>query len=155
MTPVYLDIAAALSLALLTGTEFAVSAFVNPVLWRLDDRSQSLAVKAFADKLGSAMPPWYGANLLLLIIETVLRRHHPGGIFFLWSCILWALVILFTVLFLVPLNNRLRQMQTHLLSAADRQTHRKWDARHRLRVAVLILACILFLYGIAANAGLA
>jgi hypothetical protein len=48
----FLDIVTVVSVGLLVGTEFAVSAFVNPVLWKLKDRAQARAVSLFAGRLG-------------------------------------------------------------------------------------------------------
>jgi uncharacterized membrane protein len=141
----YVDLLTTMSLGLLIGVEFAVAAFVDPVLWRLDDRSQAYTLKAFANKLGTVMPPWYAANLLLLIIEALVRRHNPGAPFLFTACILWALVIVLTIVFLVPINNRLGRMQDDVLSSNEKQAHRKWDTGHRFRVATLIVALTLFL----------
>ena len=46
------DILTITSLGLLVGTEFAVSAFVNPVVWKLEDRAQAAAIALFAARLG-------------------------------------------------------------------------------------------------------
>ena len=61
-----LNIFAIVSLALLIGTEFSVSAFVNPVLWKLDEFAQATAIRMFARMLGTVMPFWYvGCQVLL------------------------------------------------------------------------------------------
>ena len=70
-----LYIATVVSLALLIGTEFAVSAFVNPILWKLDDVAQATAIRMFARKLGTVMPFWYVGSLVLLGCIWVLERH--------------------------------------------------------------------------------
>src|SRR6185437_9691670 len=68
---VFLYIATTVCIGLLIGTEFAVSVFINPVLRKLDDRTQAKAVSLFAARLGRAMPFWYGLSLLLLLIEAI------------------------------------------------------------------------------------
>jgi uncharacterized membrane protein len=142
---IYLDVLTALSLALLTGTEFAVSAFINPLLWRLEDRCQAFAVKALAAQLGTIMPFWYGFSLLLLAAEAWLRRSSPGAPF-LWAAIaIWALTILTTIFFLVPINDRLRKVETVSFGTADKIAHRQWDRRHRMRIAALVIAYLLFI----------
>lgn len=74
----FFNIATVVCIGLLVGTEFAVSAFINPVLAKLDDRSQAEAIRMFARKLGKAMPFWYGLSLVLLLLEGVFRRHVSG-----------------------------------------------------------------------------
>jgi hypothetical protein len=61
------------------------------------------------------------------------------------SCDLWALVILLTIFFLVPINNRLGALDHHQLSPAEKQAHHQWDAGHRLRVLTLFVALLLTL----------
>ena len=65
-------------IGLLVGVEFAVSAFVNPVLWTLEPSAQSAAIRLFARKLGRAMPPWYIASFVLLVIAAIAQRHQPA-----------------------------------------------------------------------------
>lgn len=141
----YLDILTILSVGLLIGTEFAVSVFINPILWRLEDRAQAFAVKAFAKMLGTAMPFWYAGSFLLLIAEAVLRRTQAGFSLLIASCAVWAAVIVLTLLFLVPINNRIGALTDDVFSEAVKREHRRWDARHRLRVVALTVSMILFL----------
>ena len=140
-----LDTLTILSVGLLIGTEFAVSAFVNPILWRLDDRAQALAVKSFAKMLGTAMPFWYAGSFLLLIAEAVLRRTQAGFSLLIASFAVWAAVIVLTLLFLVPINNRIGALTDDVFSEAVKREHRRWDARHRMRVVALALAMVMFL----------
>ena len=141
----YLDILTILGVGLLIGVEFAVSVFINPVLWRLDDRAQALAVKSFAKMLGTAMPFWYAGSFLLLIAETVLRHTKAGFSLLIASCAIWAAVIVLTLLFLVPINNRIGAMTDDVFSEAVKREHRRWDGRHRLRVVALVLAMVFLL----------
>lgn len=141
----YLDIVTILSVGLLIGTEFAMSVFVNPVLWRLDERAQAFAVKSFAKMLGTAMPFWYAGSFLLLIAEAVLRHAQAGFSLLLASCAVWAAVIVLTLLFLVPINNRLGAVTDDVFSEAVKREHRLWDARHRMRIVALALTMVLLL----------
>jgi uncharacterized membrane protein len=143
-----LNIATTLCIGLLVGTEFAVSAFVNPVLWKLDDAAQSGAIRLFAHKLGAAMPVWYIASLSLLIATTIARTHQIGVGLLAAATGVWAAVIVFTLLFLVPINRRLARMDPSDFNEAARQEHRKWDTLHRARVAALAIAMVTFLAGI-------
>jgi Domain of unknown function (DUF1772) len=140
-----LDILTITSLGLLMGTEFAVSAFVNPVVWKLEDRAQARTIALFAAKLGTVMPFWYAFNLLLLILEAVIRRHEPGLRLIIVASSIWIAVILFTVLFLVPINNRMARLGSDSFPEQARREHKKWDTLHRLRVAAVGVALICFL----------
>jgi uncharacterized membrane protein len=140
-----LNIAAILSIGLMVGTEFAVSAFINPVLNQLDDRAHLAAIRLFAAKLGFAMPFWYGLGLLFLLTETVLLRHQPQFPLLGAATALWAAVIVLTLLFLVPINNRMAQLAPDAPVREALAEHKKWDALHRLRVAALTTALVLLL----------
>ena len=136
-----------LSVGLMVGVEFAVSAFINPVIWKLDPVPRRQAVRLFALKLGRAMPWWYAANLLLLVIQTVALRQRAAIPLLVSACTLWAAVIILTIAFLVPINNRLARDASMPLEEAHRQ-HRRWDAMHRARIAALAVAFLLLLFGV-------
>ena len=74
----FLDIVTTLCIGLLIGTEFTVSAFINPILNQLDGRAQAGATRLFAKKLGTAMPFWYAASLLLQdqLSPAFVREHY-------------------------------------------------------------------------------
>ena len=140
-----LNIVTTLSLGLLIGTELAVSVFINPVLWKLESPAQARAIRLFAGRLGRSMPFWYALNLLLLIAEAILRRGEPGVLLVVTASGIWAAVILLTIVFLVPINNRMARLDSDSLPEEARREHRKWDRLHRLRVVALGLAMVLFL----------
>jgi len=145
-----LSTVAIVSIGLMIGVEFAVSAFINPVLRRLADQPRAHAVMLFARSLGTAMPFWYSANLLLLIAEWVLLRHTSGALALAVAIGLWVLVIVFTLLFLVPINNRLQREEAHAAADQAHSQHLRWDRLHRARVVVLAAAMVLFLVAIRA-----
>ena len=144
-----LDVIASASVGLLVGTELAVSLFVNPVLWRVAEKSQAIAIREFAGRLGGTMPYWYGANLLLLIGEAVVHRHDPDRYMLYTAVALWAATILLTILFLVPINSRLASPSTEYRFDSFIQQHRLWDKRHRLRIFVVACAYVLLLFSVA------
>jgi hypothetical protein len=74
----FLDVLTILCAGLMIGNELAVSLFVNPVIWKLEDRSQAKALSLFAGTLGKVMPLWYALCLVLMVVEAYLRRHQPG-----------------------------------------------------------------------------
>jgi hypothetical protein len=125
----------------LVGVEFSVSAFVNPSAWRLDAGPQSTMLSHFAAVLGRVMPVWYPAALILLGAETWFFRHTPGFGLLLVADALWVGASLASILFLVPLNNRVIEG-----AKGWQEAHRTWDRRHRVRVVVLALAASLLTY---------
>ena len=140
-----LNIVTTVCIGLMIGTELAVSAFINPVLWKLDDRAQMLAIRMFAGRLGFVMPFWYGLGLVLLLAETVTMRHEPGVVLLSIASGLWVLVIVLSVLVLVPINNQLARFEPGSATPMAQRDHRKWDKLHRLRVAALGVSMALFL----------
>lgn len=125
----------------LIGVEFSVAAFVDPAAWRLDAGPQSQMLSRMALVLGRVMPAWYPVCALLLGVQAWLRWHAPHAGLVLGAFALWLVASLASIAFLVPLNSRIAQ------GATDWQTlHRIWDGRHRVRVAALAVAGLLFTY---------
>lgn len=137
-----------LCIGLLIGTEFSVSAFVNPILWKLEARAQAAAISLFARTLGTVMPFWYSLSLLLLIIEAAVRHHQSGELLLLTAIAIWVAVILLTILFLIPINNRMTRLNSDSFTEEARKAHKQWDTLHRVRIAALCAAMICFLLAI-------
>jgi uncharacterized membrane protein len=142
-----LDIVTTLCIGLMIGTEFAVSVFINPILGKLEQSAEAQATRLFALKLGAIMPFWYGLSLLLLVAEMVVRRHQPGVTLLGAASAIWVGVIVFTVLLLVPINNRIAKMDSDGFTERLRREHRRWNSLHRWRVLALGTAMICLLIG--------
>jgi uncharacterized membrane protein len=143
-----LDLLTTVCIGLLIGTEFAVSVFINPILWRLEPSAQGQAIRFFARRLGTAMPFWYVASLLLLIGQTLLRRHESGLPLLVAASAIWAVVIVLTLLFLVPINNRMMRISSDAPLQHFHGEHKKWDSLHRLRVVALTASLVAFLVAV-------
>ncbi len=143
-----LNIVTTLSLGLLIGTEFTVSAFINPIFRRLDDRSQLAMIQPFAARLGAAMPFWYSLSFVLLLVETVVLRHSPQVSLLVAASAIWAFVIVFTLRFLVPINNRMIRPAPGTTPAQALREHGRWELMHRFRVLALTAAMVAFLVAI-------
>jgi uncharacterized membrane protein len=143
-----LDIVTTVCIGLMIGTEFAVSAFINPILRKLGAREELRAIRLFAAKLGTAMPFWYVASLLLLIAEAILRHGEAGSLLLIAAGAIWAAVIILTILFLVPINNRLARVDPDAAVEPALKEHGQWDAMHRFRVATLTAAMVCFLMAV-------
>jgi Predicted integral membrane protein len=142
---VILNILTILCIGLLIGTEFAVSVFIGPVLEQLDNVARPTAIRLFAARLGTAMPFWYILSLLLLVTQAVLHRHEHGLSLLISASAIWTAVIVFSVIVLVPINNRMARLDPDTWTETNRQAHKRWDALHRVRVALLTaaMACLL------------
>jgi uncharacterized membrane protein len=143
-----LNLVTILSIGLLIGTELAVSAFINPVLAQLGDQAAAHATRLFAKRLGAFMPYWYGLGFLLLAAQGVAARHQTGFTWIVTASALWAAAIAFSILVLVPINNRIAAMSAETFESSLRTQHARWDALHRGRVAVLLGAMVCLLIGI-------
>ena len=132
--------------------EFAVSAFINPILPKLGAHGELRAIQLFAAKLGRVMPIWYGASLLLLIAEAIFRRGTSAMMLLTVASAMWAAVILLTILFLVPINNRLTRLDPDVPAESALKEHGRWDRMHRWRVVSLAAAMVCFLLAIVGRA---
>ena len=138
------EVVTIVSIGLLIGTELAVSVFINPILARLDERTRAQAIQMFATRLGKAMPPWYVASFVLLLALTWLNRHQSGQSLLIAS-VIWAVVILLTILFLVPINNRMMRLDPNSFTETQQREHRRWTTLHHLRVLALCIAMVCLL----------
>jgi uncharacterized membrane protein len=137
----FLDIITIISAGLMTGTELAVSAFVNPALQRLESGTRAQATSILPRSLGRAMPVWYSLCFALLVLELFLRRHQTMLGPFLTATSIWAAAILFSIFVLVPINNRIIVCLNAAAPAPGwEREHRKWDVLHRVRILLLIVA---------------
>jgi uncharacterized membrane protein len=144
----FLSIAGVLSIGLMIGVEFSVWVFINPISRKLGEQARADAIRLFAQKLGGAMPFWYAANMAILIADAALLHNQPGARLLGVAIAIWAAVIVLTLTFLVPINNRLARQDTGLSrDQADRE-HARWDTMHRARVVALATAFVLLLIGL-------
>ncbi|MGB7266435.1 MAG: DUF1772 domain-containing protein [Terracidiphilus sp.] len=144
----YLNIAAILSIGLMVGTEFTVWAFINPILEKLEAQAREEAIRLFARKLGKVMPFWYAGNFLLLVVDAFLLRSHAAAGLLGTAAGIWAAVIILTLIFLVPINNRLARQDSGLSRDEAHRQHQRWDMLHRARVIALSAAFVLLLLGV-------
>ena len=132
-----LDLVTIVVVGLMAGNELAVSAFVNPAIWKHNDRQQAAAL---AISLGAFMPGWYVLSILLLIAEAVQLRHAATFLPAAAAAALGLVVVVFTLTALVPLNNQLARTPLSDSGFDWLRVHRRWDARHRIRIAMLVAA---------------
>jgi len=143
-----LDLATILCIGLMTGNEFAVSAFVNPAVWTLDPPSQAKACKHLARTLGTVMPLWYGLSLALLAAVAYTRRDLAGAPWLYGAIAIWVLAIVFSLTVLVPINNRITALDLDSPPPHWRMAHKRWDKLHRWRIAMLAIAVAFAIWGV-------
>ena len=131
------------------GNEIAIAAFVHPSLSGLPPRTHLGAARPVAFILGRYMPFWYGLGLLALLAELFLRHTaEPAFHLLLVAAFLWAAAIVFTVVQLVPRNNRIAAADPDQPYASWQADRLAWDRAHRLRVVVLTVAFTLLLVAV-------
>jgi uncharacterized membrane protein len=143
-----LDTMAITLAGLMVGNEFAVSAFVNPAVWRLESGPQAQGLSLLARSLGRVMPIWYGSCFALFALESFLHRHQAAFVPLLMATLIWAGVIVFTVGLLVPINNRIASLNTNAPAPTWKRDHKKWDSLHRVRILLLGSALFVFTYAL-------
>ena len=144
-----LNVVAIIVAGLMVGNELAIAAFVHPTLDELPDDVHLPAASALARVLGSFMPFWYILVVLLTVAEVVIQWHQSGRlpIWLATSAVLWALVSLYSVTALVPINNRIKSNPP-----PDWKTYRRrWDLLHRWRVVLLTIAFAFLIVGFVGN----
>jgi len=140
-----LEIAAIVVAGTMTGNEIAVAVFFHPRISRLEDALHARAAQSLATALGMAMPFWY-ALTFLFSLATTFTAHTLWSIpwwLALSATALFALMIVYSVLLPVPINNQIAHWQPDSLPANWRLLRRRWDTLHAIRVGVLMIALIL------------
>ena len=140
-----LNVVAIIVAGLMVGCELAIAAFVHPTLDKLPDDVHLPAASALARVLGRVMPFWYILVFLLALAEVVIQWRQFGTLP-IWStvsAVLWALASLYSVIALVPINNRIKSTPP-----TDWKTYRRrWDLLHRWRVVLLTIAFAFLMVG--------
>ena len=142
-----LTLVTALVAGTMVGNELAVAAFFHPTLYRLTDDAHARAAKVLAASLGSVMPFWYALTLVLLSV-LAWQMHSLNGFAFRAVCsaaFVMAVVIVFTIVYLVPINNRISTLNVEALPDGWKADRAKWDAGHRVRCAALVIVFALLL----------
>jgi uncharacterized membrane protein len=140
-----LEIAAVVVAGTMTGNEIAVAVFFHPQMSRLEDAVHIRAVQSLARALGAAMPVWYAVTLLLALAATIFA-HAAGSRawwFALGSTSLFALMIVYSLLLPVPINNQIARWEPHSPPNNWRELRNRWDRLHAIRVGFLVVAFVL------------
>src|ERR1700730_11085124 len=99
-----------ISTALVFGNEFSVGFFIHPSLARVDHRAFLPAIQVFARFFGKIMPIWMPVTLILHLLLLWLTWRWPAihTMFLVCAAILWIIIIVFSLLGPVPINDRVK-----------------------------------------------
>ena len=145
-----LNVVAIIVAGLMVGCELAIAAFIHPTLDKLPDDAHLPAASAIARVLGTVMPFWYNLTFLLTLAEVVLRWHQSGRlpIWIATSAVLWMLATVYSLIALVPVNNRIKSREKSTPPPDWKKYRRRWDMHHRWRVVLLTIAFAFLIVGI-------
>lgn len=133
---------AILVLGLMCGSELNVGAFAHPTL-NAQTVDVHVPVRAALAKLfGRVMPFWMTASTLLSLV-LVLPFEGLKGSTWLFAAIgfaIQAFAVLFSVIFPVPINNRIMRWTPATIPQDWRAQERRWDLLHISRTFGLIVA---------------
>jgi len=136
-----------LSTALLFGNEFSVGFFIHPSLSRIDDRAFLPAIQVFARFFGKIMPIWMAVTLLLHLLLLWLTWRWPADhtVFLVFAILLWIIIIVFSVIGPVPINDRVKAWDISSLPEDWKVQRRRWDTLNAIRVFLIGLAFLALL----------
>jgi uncharacterized membrane protein len=137
---VILHLVAVLILGLMCGSELNVGAFAHPAL-NAQAHEVHVPVRAALAKLfGRVMPFWMSGSTLLNLV-LLLPFEGLKGAAWRFAAIAFAIqvaAVLFSVIFLVPINNRIMQWTPATVPEDWRAQERRWDVFHFFRTVGLI-----------------
>lgn len=142
-----------LNSALLTGNEFAVSTFIHPSLSQDNHRFNLPTIQHFATLYGKVMPVWMGITtaLHLLVSAIAWLYFKPTFPWLFATALIWVIVIPYSLIFPVPLNNQVQKWNLNDLPSNWEQTRSKWDFYNWIRVILLIIAFLVLSMGFKAS----
>jgi len=145
-----LNLVAILVAGLMVGSELAIAAFIHPTLDKLSDEVHQPAATAIARVLGTVMPFWYNLTFVLTLAEVVLRWRQTGHVpaWLAASAALWLLASVYSLIALVPVNNRIKSWETSTPPTDWKTDRRTWDWHHRWRTLLLTVAFAFLVVGI-------
>jgi hypothetical protein len=136
-----------ISTALVFGNEFSVGFFIHPSLARVDHRAFLPAIQVFARFFGKIMPIWMPVTLILHLLLLWLTWRWPAShtMFLVCAAILWIIIIVFSLLGPVPINDRVKAWDIARLPDDWEAQRRRWDALNAIRVFLIGLAFVALL----------
>ena len=136
-----LEVVAIVIAGTMTGNEIAVAVVFHRIS-RLEDAVHVQAAQTLASVFGAIMPFWFALTFLLSLVVTF-TAHVTGSTCWwlaLGSSALWAIMIIYSLLLPVPINNQIARWNPDSLPANWRELRRRWDTLHAIRVCFLVFS---------------
>lgn len=143
-----LAVVTVVTVGLLVGVEFAVAAFVNPILDRLPNNGGLAARGDGARLLGRVMPFWYIGSVVLAAVWATLAWGDAGAGLVVTATTLLVLSVVLSIALLVPINSRVARWTSDSVPTDWRRQLGRWDRFHYLRVGIIIAAFALLVIGL-------
>jgi hypothetical protein len=127
---------------LMCGSELNVAAFGHPVLSRQPLDVHIPVRSTFAVLFGRIMPFWMGGSALLTLLLLLPFEHlnERAWQFAAVAFTLQVLMVLFSLVAPVPINNRIAQWTVASLPEGWEAMERRWDTYHWVRTGLLVIA---------------
>lgn len=137
-----LELTALLVLGLMCGSELNVAAFGHPILSRQPLDTHILVRSSLAAMLGRVMPFWMtGSTLLnLLLLLPLVHLSQSAWRFAAIAFAIQVCAVVFSLIFPVPINNRIAKWTPQSLPRDWDALEHRWDLYHSFRTAGLVVA---------------
>jgi uncharacterized membrane protein len=142
---VTLHLLAVLFLGLMCGSELNLAAFAHPTFNRQPAHVHIPKRSSFAQLFGHVMPFWMAGSTLLNLLLLLPFEHLSDSAWRLVAiaCTIQVMAVIFSLVFPVPINNRIAKWTPESLPDDWRIQERRWDTYHWLRTCGLVVAFIL------------
>lgn len=142
---------ALLALGLLCGSELNVAAFAHPALSRQPLDVHIPVRSSFAVLFGRIMPFWMTLSALLNLILLLPFEQLPTPAWHLVATAfaIQVLMILFSLVAPVPINNHIKTWTLSSLPMNWRVMEHRWNVYHWIRTLLLVAAFALLALGMA------
>jgi Domain of unknown function (DUF1772) len=126
------------------GNEFSIGFLIHPALSRTDDERFLPAIQVFAKLFGKIMPFWITGTALLHLVLLVVLWNWPAisTVLLLVATLLWLIIIIFSLVGPVPINNRVKAWDIRSLPPDWREQRRRWDQLNAIRVVIIAAAFV-------------
>lgn len=133
-----IDLIAVMVTVLLTGSELAIGVFVHPVLSKLQDAAHAEAAKPLARLLGRSCRFGTRPHCSVSSFRCSLTLSALG----LGGRVIVRSPVPFSLICLVPINNRVAAWNLNSLPGDWKRDRRRWDHYHAIRIVMLVLASV-------------
>ncbi|MBV8215017.1 MAG: DUF1772 domain-containing protein [Verrucomicrobia bacterium] len=126
------------------GNEFSIGFLIHPALSGAEGERFLPAIQVFARLFGKIMPFWMAGTSLFHLVLLVVTWSWPSisTVALLLATLLWIIVIIFSVVGPVPINNRVKAWDIRNLPADWRAQRQRWDQLNAIRVVMIVAAFV-------------